>query len=72
MTQSCRDLNLFGVSCFPGVVSGAAEEPAGDEAEAEGGRAEQTLVDDRHDPQPQQRQDEERRQPVALRNDADE
>ena len=39
-------------SCFPGVVSGAAEESAG-------GEAEQTLGDDRHDPQPEQRQDEE-------------
>ncbi len=46
------------VCCFPGVVSGAAEESAGDEAEAEGGRAEQTLCHDLHDPQPQQRQDE--------------
>lgn len=43
----------------PGVVSGAAEESAGGEAEAEGGRAEQTLCDDLDDPQPQQRQDEE-------------
>ena len=47
-----------------GVVSGAAEESAGDEAEAEGGRAEQTLVHDVDDPQPHQRQDEER--PVTL------
>lgn len=43
----------------PGVVSGAAEESAGDEAETEGGRAEQTLSNDLYDPQPQQRQDEE-------------
>lgn len=42
----------------PGVVSGAAEESAGDEAETEGGRAEQTLSNDLNDPQPQQRQDE--------------
>lgn len=60
---------MWNIFCFPGVVSGAAEESAGDEAEAEGGRVEQTLCDDRHDPQPQQRQDEERRQPVALSGD---
>ena len=56
----------------PGVVSGAAEESAGGEAEAEGGRAEQTLCNDLDDPQPQQRQDEEWRQPVALINGSDE
>lgn len=48
----------FNASCCAGVFSGAAEESTGDEAEAEGGRAEQTLCDDLHDPQPQQRQDE--------------
>jgi len=59
-------VNIFSVV---GVLSGAAEESAGDEAQAERGRAEQTLGDDRHDSQPQQRQDEGRRQPVALRSD---
>lgn len=50
---------MFSLFSRPGVVSGAAEESAGSEAEAEGGRAEQTLCHDLDDPQPQQRQDEE-------------
>lgn len=47
------------VSRVVGVVSGAAEDSAGDQAEAEGGGAEQTLGHDRHDPQPEQRQAQE-------------
>lgn len=53
-------------NALPGVVSGAPEESAGGEAEAEGGRAGQTLGHDLHDPQPQQREDEVRRQPLTL------
>lgn len=46
---------------FPeGVVPGAAEEPDRTEAQAEGGWIEKALSDDRHDPQPEQRQNEER------------
>lgn len=69
--ESCGDLKL-NLRCFlfAGVVSGAAEESAGGKAEAEGGRAEQTLCDDLHDPQPQQQEDQVWRRPVALRDDA--
>lgn len=44
-----------------GVLSGAAEEPTGVKTEAERRGVEQTLGHDRHDSQPEQRQDEERR-----------
>jgi len=53
-----------------GVVSGAAEDASGGEAEAEGGRAQQTLLHDRHDPQPEQRAGQGGRRPVAVRGGA--
>lgn len=51
------------LKCFSsaGLVSGAAKISTGVQTEAEGGGAEHTHADDRHDPQPEQQQTEERR-----------